>query len=186
MTTPNLEQLTAAQQANTEILMSLMRTGMVGFERLTALNIAASREFFNTAVATTQQLMTAKDASNLSAINSTLAQPNLEKWMDYSRSVYDLVSEIQKEVTGTIESQYSSFNKHATAAIEKTSASTPVGGEIFAAAMKSVLNATSSAFDNMTAIAKQMGEITESNIKAGAAKTAAKPASATAAAARKK
>ena len=99
MSNPNIEQLTAAQKANAEVMMALMRTAFNGVERLTALNMAASREFFNKTVANAQQLMAAKDANAVAKLNSELAQPNVDKLMSYSRSVYDLVSEMQKEIT---------------------------------------------------------------------------------------
>ncbi|QRM20622.1 phasin family protein [Dechloromonas sp. TW-R-39-2] len=189
MSNPNIEQLTAAQKANAEVMMALLRTAFNGVERLTALNMAASREFFNNTVASTQQLMAAKDVNEIAKLNTTLAQPGAEKWMDYSRNVYELVSEMQKEVTSVMEAQYSSFTKNATSAVEKAKTSAPVGGDVFAATMQSMLNASTKAFDNMTGMAKQLSDIAEANLQAAGktvvAKPAAKAVSATTAAARK-
>ena len=166
MSNPNFEQLTAAQKANAEVMTTLLRTAFDGVERLTALNMAASREFFNNTMAGTQQLLSAKDANAVAKLNSELAQPNAAKWMDYSRSVYELVAEMQKEVTSVLESQYSSFTKNATSAVEKAKSSAPVGGDVFAATMQSMLNASTKAFDNMTGMAKQLSDIAEANISA--------------------
>ena len=184
MSNPNLDQLAAAQKANAEVMMALLRTAFNGVERLTALNMAASREFFNNAVNNTQQLMGAKDAGEVAKMNSQLAKPNVEKWTEYSRSIYDLVSEMQKEVTSVMESQYNSFSKNAASAVDKATAGAPVGGDVFAAAMKSMLNASTKAFDNMTSMAKQLSDIAEANMQV-ASKTVAKATSATAAAAKK-
>ena len=85
----NFEQLVAAQRANTEVLMALIRTAFNSVERLTALNMAASRDFFASSLTNTQQALSAKDANELTQINSALAQPSLNKWMEYSRSLYD-------------------------------------------------------------------------------------------------
>lgn len=182
MSNPNMEQLAAAQKANAEVMMALMRTAFNGVERLAALNMAASREFFSNAVVNTQQMLNAKDANDLAKINTELAKPNLEKWMDYSRNIYDLVAQMQKEVTTVVEAQYNSFNQNATSAVEKATANAPVGGDVFAAAMKSMLGASSKAFDSMTSMAKQLSDIAEANLQA--ASGAVKP-SATAAAAKK-
>lgn len=184
MSNPNIDQLAAAQKANAEVMMSLMRTAFSGVERLTALNMAASREFFNNAVANTQQMMGAKDAGELAKLNSQLAQPNVQKWTEYSRSIYDLVAAMQKEVTAVLEAQYSSFTKNASSAVEKATAGAPVGGDVFAAAMKSMLGASTKAFDNMTAMAKQISDIAEANVQAATTATT-KAVSATAAAAKK-
>ncbi len=166
MSNPNIEQLTAAQKANAEVMMALMRTAFNGVERLTALNMAASREFFNNTVANAQQLLSAKDANTVAKLNSELAQPNVNKLMSYSRSVYDLVSEMQKEVTGVMEAQYSTFTKNAESAVEKAKASAPVGGDVFAATMQSMLGASTKAFDQMTSMAKQLSDIAEANLQA--------------------
>lgn len=184
MSNPNLDQLAAAQKANAEVMMALLRTAFNGVERLTALNMAASREFFNNAVANTQQLMGAKDANEMAKLNTQLAQPNVQKWTDYSRSIYDLVAQMQKEVTSVMESQYNSFTKNASSAVEKATASAPVGGDVFAAAMKSMLSASTKAFDNMTSMAKQLSDIAEANMQAATTATS-KAVSATSAAAKK-
>lgn len=185
MSNPNIEQLAAAQKANAEVMMALLHTAFNGVERLTALNMAASREFFNNTVANAQQLLAAKDANEIAKLNGELAKPNVDKLMDYSRSVYDLVASMQKEVTSVMEAQYSSFSKNASSAVEKAKTSTPIGGDVFAATMQSMLDASTKAFDNMTSMAKQLSDIAEANVQT--ATKAATPAktSATAAAAKK-
>ena len=184
MSNPNIEQLTATQKANAEVMMGLLRTAFNGVERLTALNMAASREFFNNTVANAQQLMAAKDVNTVAKLNTELAQPNVDKLMSYSRSVYDLVAEMQKEITSVMEAQYSTFTKQAETAVEKAKASAPVGGDVFAATMQSMLGASTKAFDQMTSMAKQLSDIAEANLQA-ASKVAAPAKSATAAAAKK-
>ena len=184
MNKPNMEQLAAAQKANAEVMSALLRTAFNGVERLTALNMAASREFFNNTVSNAQHLLSAKDPSEAAKLGSDLAKPNADKWVDYSRSVYELVAGMQKELTSVMESQYGSFTKNASSAVEKATASAPVGGDVFAATMKSMLNASTKAFDNMTSMAKQLSDIAEANM-AAAGKVAAPAKSATAAAAKK-
>ncbi|MDD2884627.1 MAG: phasin family protein [Dechloromonas sp.] len=183
MSNPNIEQLTAAQKANAEVMMALLRTAFNGVERLTALNMAASRDFFNNTVANAQQLMAAKDANEVAKLNGELAKPNVDKLVNYSRSVYDLVSEMQKEVTSVMEAQYSTFAQNATTAVEKAKAAAPVGGDVFAATMQSMLGASTKAFDQMTSMAKQLSDIAEANIQATTKPTA--PAKSATAAARK-
>jgi len=188
MNKPNMEQLAAAQKANAEVMTALLRTAFNGVERLTALNMAASREFFNNTVSNAQQLLNAKDPSEAAKLGSDLAKPNADKWVDYSRSVYELVAGMQKELTSVMESQYGSFTKNASSAVEKATASAPVGGDVFAATMKSMLNASTKAFDNMNSMAKQLSDIAEANMAAAGkltGKATSKAVSATTAAARK-
>lgn len=184
MSNPNIEQLAAAQKANIEVMTTLLRTALTGVERLTAINLAASRDFFNETVAGTQQLLAAKDIGEISKLNSDLTKPGVEKLVDYSRSIYDLIAELQKDVTSVLEDQYSTFTKHASSAVDKASANAPVGGDVFAATMKSMLGASTKAFDSMTSMAKQLSDIAEANVQV-AAKAPRKTASATTAAAKK-
>lgn len=186
MSNTNLDQLAAAQKANAEVTMALMRTAFEGMEKLAALNMAASREFFNASVANVQQVLSAKDAQELAKVNASLSQPNVQKLMDYSRNVYDLVTQMQQEVTKVMDAQYSSFSKKASATIEKTSAQAPVGGDVFAAAMKSMLDATNQAFGNMQSMARQMTEIADANLQAASSATAKAVSAGTSAAAKKK
>ncbi len=171
MSNPNIEQFTAVQKANIEVMVSLMRTAFQGMEQLAALNIAATRELFNNSVAGTQQMMNAKDPQELIRVNNPLSHPNMQKMMEYSRNVYDLMTQMQKEVTTVMESSYSNFSRTASSAIEKTSANAPVGGDVFAATMKSLLSATNQAFEKMQGISRQMAEITEANIQAASSAT---------------
>ena len=67
--------------------------------------MAASREFFNNTVSNAQHLLSAKDPSEAAKLGSDLAKPNADKWVDYSRSVYELVAGMQKELTSVMESQ---------------------------------------------------------------------------------
>ena len=60
MSNNNLDQLAAAQKANAEVMTALMRTAFEGMEKLAALNMAASREFFNASVSSAQQMMAAR------------------------------------------------------------------------------------------------------------------------------
>jgi hypothetical protein len=91
---------------------------------------------------------------------------------------------MQKEVTSVMENQYGSFTKNINTAVEKAKTSAPVGGDVFAATMQSMLSASTKAFDNMTGMAKQLSDIAEANM-AAAGKVAAPAKSATAAAAKK-
>lgn len=172
MSNTKMEQLSAMQKANTEVMMSLMRSTFNGMERLTALNLAATREFLNTAVANTQQMMSAKDVKDMAKINTSLSQPNLEKMLGYSRDIYDLITQMQREITQVVESRYNSFAQEANQVIDQTTSGTPVGGDVFAAAMRSMLNATNQAFDQMTTIAKQMSDMAEANVTAASNATA--------------
>ncbi|MDR2165594.1 MAG: phasin family protein [Zoogloeaceae bacterium] len=167
MSTPDLEQLSALQKANTELVATLLRTTFNGVERLSALNVNVTRDFLNAAVGNVQQILSARNPGDLTKLNSNLAQPTVEKWMEYSRNVYDLVSSVQKEVTSVLQDQYTDFSKSASVRLDQARA-TP-GGDIFAAVVKSVLDASSRTFEQANAFTKQATSIAEANLQAATA-----------------
>ncbi|MDR3323698.1 MAG: phasin family protein [Zoogloeaceae bacterium] len=167
MSTPNFEQLVAAQKTNAELASTLLRATFNGIERLSALNLAASRDFLNATVANVQQVLAAKNPGDLAKLNVNLTQPGVEKWLDYSRNVYDLLTSVQKEVASTVQGQYTEFSRSATANLDRTKAAP--GGDVFAAVVKSVLDASNRTFEQANAFAKQAASIAEANIQAATA-----------------
>lgn len=166
-----LQQLAATQNNNAEVMMALVSAAFSGMEKLAALNLAASREFLNSSVSNTQQLMSIKDPQELAKVNSALAQPSVVKMLEYSRSVYDLATTLQKEITSVMEAQYSSFAKTASVAIEKGVSSAPVGGDVFGSTLQQMLQASTKVYDNMSQMTQQMTDIADANLKAAASAT---------------
>lgn len=161
----NFDKLASVQKANTEVLMALIRTAFNGIERLTALNMAASREFFSQNINNAQQAFSAKNTDELSQINASLAQPNIAKLIDYARNLYDLISEVQKEITNVIRNQYEEFSEKVVANSEQVKSSCPVGGDIFANSVKSFLDFSNQTLAAMSSMATQMREIAENSFK---------------------
>lgn len=158
----NFEQFVAAQKMGADALMNLIRSSCNGLERLTALNMSAAREFLNSSVANTQQLLATKDASALSRLN--LAQPALEKWLEYSREVYDLAMSLQKEISGIAEGQYEQLSKTATANLDQNKSA--LGNDVLAATVKTFMKEYSRAFDQINDFSRQANAIAEANLQA--------------------
>ncbi|WP_434735527.1 phasin family protein [Candidatus Accumulibacter necessarius] len=59
--------------------MTLVRTAFHGLEQLSALNLAASRELFNTSANGAQQLLGVKDPKELGSVAGAMARPNVDK-----------------------------------------------------------------------------------------------------------
>lgn len=172
MSTIDLEQLAQSQKANAQVMMTLVRTAFHGLEQLSALNLSASRELFNTSTNGAQQLLAVKDPKELKDVAASLARPNVDKLLEYSRSLYELAANMQREITSVMEDQYSTMRHSAAGLIEKTGVSTPISGDVFGAAMKQMMNASSTAFENISQMAKQMTDIVDSNVKAATSATA--------------
>ena len=179
MSSTNLDQISAAQKANADAYVALIRSTFDGVEKIAELNLSAAREFLNTSVETTQSLMGAKDFKEAAELQTSLTQPNLSKLTDYYRKLYELITETQKDVTGIMEEHYNSLSQRATSAIETSSSKAPLGGDVMAAAMKTLMGASTQAFENFTKLSKQITELTEGAVTAGSPSATVKAARST-------
>lgn len=181
------EQITAANKASVETLLTVANTALASAERLATLNLTTARAVLDEAVANTRAVLGAKDVQEVVALQSALAQPGFERAVSYSKSVYELSSKTQEELAKVIEGQLTEVNKTTTVLLEKAAKNAPAGSDVAVAAVKSALAAANSAFEGLNKAAKQVAEITEANVAAatnatvkavGATASAAKVASA--------
>ncbi|HTY99045.1 MAG TPA: phasin family protein [Rhodocyclaceae bacterium] len=163
-TTP--EQLASANKANVETWLTLANTAFASAERLAALNLNAARTLLEESVANAKTLLGAKDAQELLSIQSSLAQPAVEKVVAYSRSIYEIASQTQEELSKVFEGQIAEINKNVASALDKAAKNAPAGSDVAVAAVKSAIAAANSAFDSISKAAKQVAEITEANVAA--------------------
>lgn len=171
MTVTN-EQFAAASKAGIESFFSIAKSGFDGFEKLAELNVATAKALFDDAAANTRALLEIKDPKELMALNTSLAQPSLEKTISYSRHVYGIVAESQATLRRAAEEQAAVAQKEFAALIDKSLKSAPAGSESAVAAVKSAMAAATSAYDNASKIVKQAVDLAESNF-ANATATAA-------------
>lgn len=160
------EQVVATNKAGVEALIGLAHSQFAAFERVSALTFNATKSVFEDSVAHTKALMGAKDVQELVNLNTAATQPSIEKVIAYSRSVYDVTTQTQGELTKLVESQASEFNKSVVSLVDKVSKNAPAGSDVAVAAVKSALAAANSAYDSMSKMSKQATELAEANFAA--------------------
>ena len=163
-TTP--EKLASANKANVETLLTLANTAFASAERLAALNLNTARTLLEESVSNAKSLLGAKDAQDLVGLQSSLGQPAVEKIAAYSRSVYEIATQTQEEISKVFEGQFAELNKNVASALDIAAKNAPAGSDVAVAAVKSAIAAANSAFDSMTKAAKQVTEIAEANVAA--------------------
>ena len=179
------EQFAAANKATVDSLLSLANSALASAERIAALNLNTARSLVEDSVSSAKALMGAKDVQEALSIQASLAQPNVEKAVAYSRSVYEISAQTQEELAKMVEAQYAEFQKSVAGLLDQAAKSAPAGSDVAVAAVKSAIAAANSVFDNMNKAAKQVAEITEANV-AAATNATVKAVGATAATAKKK
>ncbi|AUM00771.1 granule-associated-like protein [Zoogloeaceae bacteirum Par-f-2] len=160
------EQFAAANKANIETLLTLANTAFASAERLAALNLNTARTLLEDGVANAKAMLAVKDVQELINLQTSLAQPLVEKVVAYARNVYEIASQSQEEISKLLESQIAEINKGVASALDKAAKSAPAGSDVAVAAVKSAIAAANSAYDSMSKAAKQVAEIAEANVAA--------------------
>jgi len=167
------EQLVAINKANLEVAMKFAGVALQGAERILDLQLKAAKTAFADSVENAKTIAAVKDIKELASLKDSLAQPSIEKATAYAKSVYDVTTATQAEIGKLVEEQVSEFNKQVVTALDKMVKTAPAGSEVGIAAVKSAITAVNASYDNMSKVAKQFAEVTQSNFET-VAKQAAK------------
>jgi len=100
------------------------------------------------------------------AFTASLAQPNAEKALAYSKHVYDIMAGVQSEFAKLSEAQVAAQQQQMIDVVDQMSKSAPAGSESAIAMIKSSLATATSAYDSVSKAAKQAAEVAESNMTA--------------------
>ncbi|HMA87752.1 MAG TPA: phasin family protein [Burkholderiales bacterium] len=160
------EQIQTANKANVEAVLSLAATQFAALEKLANLNANAIRAAFEDSLANTRALLGAKDVQEFVNLQSTLAQPAIEKAIAYSKSAYEVATEANSELSKMAEKRIAEWNENFVSILDKATKNAPAGSDVAVAAVKSMLAAANSAYDNLSKVAKQATEIAEANVTA--------------------
>lgn len=165
------EQFSSVNKANVETLMTVANTAFASAERIAALNLNTARTLLEESVSNAKSLLAIKDVQELMNLQTSLAQPALDKAIAYSRSLYEIATQTQEEFGKIIESQFAEVNKNVATVLDKAAKNAPAGSDVAVAAVKSAIAAANSAYDTMTKAAKQVAEIAEANVAAATSAT---------------
>ena len=165
------DQFASSNKANVETLLTVANTAFASAERFAALNLNTARSILENSVSNAKAMMSVKDVQGLMGLQATLAQPAAEQTVAYARSLYEIATQTQEEMTKVFEGQFSEINKSFSSALDKAAKSAPAGSDVAVAAVKSAIAAANSAYDSMSKAAKQVTEIAEANVAAATTAT---------------
>ena len=160
------EQIQAATKANVEALLAVANAQFSAFEKLANISAGAVKGAFEDSIANTRALLGAKDVQEFVSLQSTLAQPAIEKAIAYSKSVYEVATQTNTEFTKATERRVSEWNENFVTLLDKAAKNAPAGSDVAVSAVKQMLAAANSAYDNFNKVAKQATEIAEANVAA--------------------
>lgn len=166
------EQLVAINKANLEAAIKFAGVALQGAERMLDLQLKAARSALADSVENAKTIAAVKDLQQLAALKDTMAQPTIEKATAYAKSVYDVATATQAEFGKLVEEQVAEFNKQVVAALDKMVKTAPAGSEVGIATLKSAIAAVNASYENLSKVAKQFTEVTQSNFEAVAKQAA--------------
>lgn len=171
------EQVGAFGKANLESALKLANIALDTTERMVSLQLTAAREALAENANQAKALLSARDPQELLAIQQSLGQPSLQRMMGYSRSVYELATQVHAELTKMTGARIADMNSQLATTLA-TMGQSAAGSDAAVAVIKSAMAAANTAYDNLTKAAKQMTDMTEANVSAAteAVTGAAKPA----------
>lgn len=160
------EQIQATNKAAVESMLSLASSQFAAIEKLANLNASAIRAAFEDTMSNARALAGAKDVQELVTLQSTFAQPVLEKAIAYSKSVYEVAAQANAEMSKAAEKRVAEWNETFVSLLDKAVKNAPAGSDVAVTAVKQMLAAANSAYDNFSKAAKQATEIAEANVAA--------------------
>ena len=160
------EQIQAASKTNVESFLAVANAQFAAFEKLTSIQASAVKTAFEDSMANTRALLGAKDVQEFVSLQNSFAQPAIEKAIAYSKSVYEVTTGANAEMSKVAERRVAEWNESFANLLDKVSKNAPAGSDVAVAAVKSMLAAANSAYDNMTKAAKQATEMAEANVAA--------------------
>ena len=175
------EQIQAANKANVEAILAVANAQFAALEKLATLNATAVRGAFEDSIANTRALLGGKDVQEFVSLQNAFAQPAVEKAIAYSKSVYEISTTANTELTKVAERRVAEWNENFVSLLDKVSKNAPAGSDVAVNAFKSTFAATTAAFDQFQRATRQAVNLADASVRAAAA-SASKGATATKAA----
>lgn len=160
------EQIQNTSKANVEALLSVASAQFSAIEKLAALNSSALKGAFEDAIANARALAGAKDVQDLVSLQATFAQPAIDKAISYSKSVYEVTAQANAELSKLAEKRVAEWNETFASFLDQAVKNAPAGSDVAVTAVKQMIAAANSAYDNFTKAAKQATEIAQANVVA--------------------
>lgn len=166
------EQIAELSKANVANAIKIASLSIEKAEKLVTLNLNAAKLALAQGVEGAQAAASVKDVQELFALRSKIAELGVQSALGYSRTLYELSSETQTELSALAEEAWSAYAKGVATWVEKASASAPAGSDVAINAFRSTIAASTAAFDQFQKATKQVVNLADASVRAAAASAA--------------
>lgn len=151
-----------------DAMLSFAKVSMESTERLMALNLEAAKVTMTEGAKNAKALASVKEMTELNSLRTNVSETGVEFATNYSKNLYDLATSAQASFSGLIEAQANSAQKAIAENMDAAAKNAPAGSDVFFAAIKTAMAASTTAADTFTKAAKQSAAFAETNFKAAA------------------
>ena len=155
-----------------EIAMRFARISLDSTERLVKLQLDAAKNALEENAKNAKAVIGVKDIQDAMALRQKISESTLDNAVAYSRSLYEVSSQAQSEISQLFEERTTAFNKNVVSGLDRFVKSAPAGADVAVAAVKSTVQATAAAVDSLTKAAKQVTDFADASLKAATTATA--------------
>lgn len=160
------EPLASATKATIESLRTLADAALASAEQVLALNVRTARSAIEDGAAKAATLAAAKAPVDLVELQKSLAQPGLQKAVEYSRSLGEISASARGELAKAVEAYLATVQQQSGELLKSMAKQAPVGSDAALANLQTAFDIASSSFDSFKQFAKQLGEVAEANVAA--------------------
>ncbi len=164
----NASQFADFNKANVAQATKLAAIALENVEKVMTLNLNAAKAAFAQGVENASAVAAIKDPQDLAALPTKYAEASVQSVVGYSRSLYEISSQVQAQFSAIAEEALAGYTKGLASWVEKASQSAPAGSEAAINAMKSTVAATSAALDQFQKASKQVVSFADASVRAAA------------------
>ena len=163
------EQLVELNKANVAQASKLAAITLENAEKLMKLNLLAAKSVLAQGIENAQAAASVKDVQELFTLRARFAETGVQNALAYSRTLYELASEAQAELSAVSEETWASYSKGVASWVDSAAKSAPAGSDVAVNAFKSTFAATTAAFDQFQKATKQVVNLADASVRAAAA-----------------
>lgn len=164
MTTAN--PLAEISRSTVDTAARLTRISLDSAERTLAIQLEYAKGALAQATSTARAVAQVKDVEQFLTLRTRLAENAVENLVGYSRSLYDVASTAQSELSKLAEERMASYQKAVVEAVDQATKVAPGASDVAVAAVKSSMAATTAAFDTFNKAARQVASYADAGVKA--------------------
>lgn len=162
------EQMNEFSREAVQSASRLSKLSLQSAEKILALQLRFAKSSLDESTKAAKALAGAHDVQEFLALRARAAETAMESFMAYSRSLYEVASEAQGELSKIAEERMSGLQKAVAETVDAATRNAPAGSDVAVAALKSSMAAATNAFDSFTKAARHAASFTDAGVKAAA------------------